>query len=163
MNKTIAAAVFAALLAGCSPSAEQGAATGVEPENVEATQQEDFSAKWFAPPVTQVFEPDFDHHVRSVQRSVRDNGRIRIRNNMEIRGVSQQEAAERIERTFLAEGYAKHGREWRNGTYQANYRKRGANRVYVVIRDIADGQAYDSPDATGFLRISWTYRPASAD
>lgn len=156
MKKFLAAFAVAGLLAGCSPSGDTTQSGVSEP-----TAQPAFTPTLFEAPILRFYEPDFSYHLRSVDRDVLKNGRTRVRNNMEIRSISQQEAAEKIDASFIAAGYEQRGRGWKDGVYQVNYRQSGRSTVFVVIRDIAQTEAYDSPDATGWLRISWTYRPRS--
>lgn len=164
MKKIFMAAAVSAFLVGCSPQSSQQSAVDTEGTQVaKVAPQEDFTAKWFSTPITQLYAPGFDHHLRAVNRSQRNNGLIRIRQHMEILNVSQQDAAQILDSEFSAAGYSKRGGEWNdNGVYSANYRKRGTPTVYVLIRDNSEGQDYDFGSATGVLRVSWNYRPETS-
>lgn len=159
MKKIFFSVLASAFLAGCSPQPSQQSAVDAQEVQV---QDRDFSGSWFSAPVTQIYAPDFDYHIRSSERFVRNNGLVRVRNYMEIRGVSQEQAAQVLEEKFVSEGYEKRGGDWKDGVYEAEYRKRGAATVYVLIRDIAEGQVYDTIDATGIVRVSWNFRPPTS-
>ena len=159
MKKIFVAAAVSAFLVGCSPQSSQQSAVDAQEAQMP---DKGFAESWFSAPVTQIYAPDFDYHIRSSERFVRNNGLVRVRNYMEIRGVSQQQAAQTLEKKFVSEGYEKRGGEWKDGVYEAEYRKRGAATVYVLVRDIAEGQAYDTIDATGIVRVSWNFRPPTS-
>lgn len=87
MKEIFLSVVASAFLVGCSPQPVQQPAVDVQEAQMP---DKGFAASWFSAPVTQIYAPDFDYHIRSSERFVRNNGLVRVRNYMEIRGVRQE-------------------------------------------------------------------------